>query len=58
MSDPSDDFIDAMYAEWLMTQPEALISNGDSLVKRIEEQWRFDQFIEQLPDQLAKDLLP
>lgn len=53
---PADDLIDAMYAEWLMAQPEACICNGDRLVQCMERGWGWDKFVAQLPQSLAKAL--
>lgn len=52
----ADDLIDALYAEWLMAQPDAAVCNGHRLVQCMEQQWGWDDFVAQLPRQLAKTL--
>lgn len=54
MSDIADDLLDALYAEWLMHQPEAMICNGHRLVECMERQWGWDDFMAALPDLLVK----
>ena len=50
------DLVDALYAEWLMAQPEAGVCNGDILIQRLEEQWGFDAFMRQLPKQFDAEV--
>ena len=45
LTDDADDYIDACYAEWLMEQPEAMVTSGDVLVQRMEAQWGWDDFM-------------
>ena len=45
LEEAADDYIDACYAEWLMDQPEAQITDGGKLVERMEQQWGWDRFV-------------
>jgi hypothetical protein len=56
MSADDDGLIDALYAEWLMAQPEAMVTSGDVLVQRMESQWGYEDFLMQLPDQITSNL--
>lgn len=51
-----EDLLDALYAEWLMAQPDACIFNGDRLVQCMEREWGWDDFVAQLPRQLADEI--
>lgn len=52
--DAADDLVDALYAEWLMEQPEACICNGDTLLQRMEQQWGYDRFVRDFSSRVAK----
>lgn len=50
MSDEDDLFL-AMYAEWILDQDANV--TGPQIVQRIEQAWRFEDFMAQLPEQLV-----
>lgn len=47
-----DNLFISLYSEWLLDQPEAQITDGDKLIQRIEQCWRLEDFLRNLPDQL------
>ena len=46
----------SLYSEWLMSQPEAQITNGSKLIGRIEECWHIKEFLNQLPTQFEAQI--
>ena len=51
-----DNLFFSLYSEWLMDQPEAQITGGDKLIERMEQCWRLEDFLRQLPDQLEAEV--